>query len=599
MNLIPNPIAIRWFSHTPGAFEEARRQKKPILLDIGALWCHWCHEMDRENYHSSDIIKFINKHFIPIKIDRDQYPDLDNYYQTIVGNLVGVGGWPLTVFLTEEGYPFFGGTYYPREDQHGLIGYKTLLKQIFRNYNNNRQQLIKIAKKNSGKINKLITPEKAETLPDRGELEQFVNLLKRDFDSRYGGFDHSPKFPPHTQLTFLCQLVLNHPRKDSRDLTEMIEKTLSRMADGGIFDHIGGGFHRYTVDRKWRIPHFEKMLYDNALLIENYAYGYQLTNNQRYKKIIDETMDYYLRETSHLEKTGFFSSQDADQENCPEGAYYTWTEHELRQILSKGECTTVKTYFDIMPQGNMTGESERSTIAITKTIHQVAKETAKSSEQVEKNIQNALKKMKKARQKRQKPYIDTTVYVSWNALMIKGLLVASEVLHNQKYLKVATSVLDNIITNAKELRTGCFRHTLSHQTSDILLEDNAYLLEALIKAYQVTNAARYLNMAIDLFQAIQQTFWNKKIGLFQQNRQNARMPSLYPILDMPLPGANPVMAFASLELAAITKNTNQHHNVAEQILKSSYLPAKKAGHFATTYWLAHLFHLNSLKSPDL
>ncbi|RME46872.1 MAG: thioredoxin domain-containing protein, partial [Deltaproteobacteria bacterium] len=347
-----NPV--NWYPWGEEAFARAAAEQKPVLLSVGYSTCHWCHVMEAESFEDEEIAAFLNEHFIAIKVDREERPDVDGVYMSFVQLTTGSGGWPMTVFLTPERQPFFGGTYFPPRDgvRGARVGFLTLLHRIHEAYEKDREGVVAQAKKIAEELQKYHGRGGGKELPGADLLEEAQAAFSRAFDDAYGGFGSAPKFPRSMTLDFLLR---HHRRTENRRSLEMVTKTLDAMARGGIYDQIGGGFHRYATDRRWLVPHFEKMLYDNALLAVTYLEAYQATGQEAFAQIARETLDYIDREMSAPEG-GFFSATDADSEG-EEGKFFVWTPDEIDALLGPEEGRIVKTYYDVTPQGNFEGKN--------------------------------------------------------------------------------------------------------------------------------------------------------------------------------------------------------------------------------------------------
>ena len=345
-----NPVD--WYPWGEEALGAAQRDAKPILLSVGYSACHWCHVMERESFENPEIAEVMNRHFINIKVDREERPDLDSIYMNFVQMTTGSGGWPLTVFLTPDQVPFFGGTYFPPEDSYGRPGFRSLLERVAQLYQSRREELVQNREALVGKLEEQVRPQQAQAPADEKLLDGLLSPLRQQWDPRHGGFGGAPKFPSAMALAFLLRY---YRRKGTEVALEMVTVSLDEMARGGIYDQLGGGFHRYSVDERWLVPHFEKMLYDNALLVSLYVEAYQVTGRSLYRQVVEETLGYVKREMRDP-AGGFYSSQDADSEG-EEGKFYVWTPQEVEHVLGRAEAQVFNEYFDVTAAGNFEGKN--------------------------------------------------------------------------------------------------------------------------------------------------------------------------------------------------------------------------------------------------
>src|SRR5882724_605922 len=398
---------IHWHEWGAEAFEKATQQNKPILLDIGAVWCHWCHVMDRESYDDPEIAVLINQHFIAIKVDRDERPDVDSRYQTAVQAISGQGGWPLTAFLTPEGKPYYAGTYFPPRDGQGRPSFRRVLLTLANAFQEKHAEVLESAESAMGAISQ------AEGFAGKaGELQaqlidSMVESTVKLFDPEHGGFGSSPKFPHPSAMDLLMQ---RYAETGNQQLIEIVSTTLEKMAQGGVYDHLAGGFHRYAVDEHWIVPHFEKMAYDNSELLKNYVHGYQLTGNKFFAWVardIIRWMDEWLTDQEH---GGFYGSQDADYSLEDDGDYFTWTLDEAEAALSSNELQVAMLHYDIGEVGEMHHNPAKNVLYLRASIDEVAERVKKSLQEVQAILDSAKRKMYAARLQRTTPFVDKTVY---------------------------------------------------------------------------------------------------------------------------------------------------------------------------------------------
>src|SRR6266478_2898628 len=416
---------IRWHEWGEEAFATAQRHNKPMLLDIGAVWCHWCHVMDRESYDDPEVAQIVNDHFIAVKVDRDERPDIDSRYQAAVSAISGQGGWPLTAFLTPDGKPFYGGTYFPPDDQWGRPSFKRVLTSIANAY---REKHADVADQ-ANRVEQAISH--AESFSGRSGrfsprvIEAIVKSAVGMFDANNGGFGQAPKFPHPGTLDLLME---RYARTGDEQIKNVFVTTLERMANGGVYDQLAGGFHRYSVDERWVVPHFEKMSYDNSELLKNYVHGFQATGNKFLAEVARDIIRWMDEWLSDRERGGFYASQDADINMDDDGDYFTWTLEEARSVLTPAEVEVAALYYDIGPTGEMHHNPAKNVLFVAMSVEEIAAKLKKSPDEVRALLDSAKKKMYSARLKRPTPYVDKTIYVSWNAMTISAYLIAARVL---------------------------------------------------------------------------------------------------------------------------------------------------------------------------
>jgi len=416
---------IRWHEWGEEPFRKAQQENKPVLLDIGAVWCHWCHVMDRESYDNPETAAIINDKFIAVKVDRDERPDVDGRYQAAVSAISGQGGWPLTAFLTPDGRPFFGGTYFPPDDHLGRPGLKRVLLSIAKAYQDQHGDVLESAESVMAAISQ------AESFAGRsGEIgavsiDRMIESAVKMFDPQNGGFGSAPKFP-HPSI---MDLLLDHlSRTGDEQVKRVVTTTLDKMALGGVYDHLAGGFHRYSVDERWVVPHFEKMSYDNSELLKNYVHSYQVTGNEFYADVASDIMrwmDEWLTDRHH---GGFYASQDADYSMDDDGDYFTWTLAEARAVLQGDELEVATYWYDIGEVGEMHHNPQKNVLHVRATLEQIGTRLKKDQSEIQQLLDSARQKMLAARLQRPTPYVDKTVYVNWNGLCISAYLEAARVL---------------------------------------------------------------------------------------------------------------------------------------------------------------------------
>src|SRR5947199_4127407 len=436
---------VHWHPWGEAAFQRARAEDKPVLLDIGAVWCHWCHVMDGESYEDPEVAGLLNREFVCVKVDRDERPDVDARYQRAVQALTGQGGWPLTAFLTPAGEVFFGGTYFPPEDNHyGRPGFISVLKQVAELYRRDRARVSKSATAIRQQVTESLDEAKAGQVT-AAILDEAAGQMARLFDIRYGGFGTAPKFPHPAGCDFL--LARWHDTREGW-MREVVEKSLTGMARGGIRDHVGGGFHRYSVDERWIVPHFEKMSYDNSELLKNYVHACQATGNEFYAAVARDIIRWMDEWLSDREQGGFYASQDADINMDDDGDYFTWTLDEARSVLTEEEAEVAALHYDINEVGEMHHNPAKNVLYVRAPVEEIARRLSLTSDRVKELLASAKKKMYAARLQRPTPYVDKTVYVSWNSMCVSAYLEAAKVLHLDDARRFALRSLDRILSEA-------------------------------------------------------------------------------------------------------------------------------------------------------
>jgi len=553
-----NPVD--WYPWGEEALSRAKKEDRPILLSIGYSSCHWCHVMEKESFENEAIAGIMNLRFINIKVDREERPDLDELYMNAVQVMTGAGGWPMTVFLTPDLIPFHAGTYFPPEDRGGMPGFSKVLVIVSDYYRSHRREVEKMEaqlKNALRQITEVVLSQ--EALNDRVLTKAFT-ALESQFDPIYGGFGNAPKFPSSMTLSFLLRYWKS---TGSKNALEMVEKTLGKMADGGIYDHLGGGFHRYSVDERWLIPHFEKMLYDNALLSKTYFEAYQATGKERYRDVGEEILRYVRHEMKSPEG-GFYSTQDADSEG-EEGKFYVWTRDEIKEVLGKEKGTPFCAYYGVATEGNF--EGGRSVLNIASTLEKVSQLYRVSVEELEKILAEARRKLYAEREKRVKPGRDEKILTSWNSLMISGFVDGFKVTGKEQYLNGAKEAARFILREMRE--DGDLMRVCRGGKSRVkgYSEDYAFFIQALIDLYEATFETEWLKEAEDLNQRMIYQFWDEKNGgFFFTGKENepliARSKNPY---DNAIPSANSVALFNLTKLSYLT-GEESFKSKAEQIL---------------------------------
>lgn len=582
---------VRWHPWRPEAFQEAQKLDRPILLDIGAAWCHWCHVIDRESYENEEISKIINEHFVAIKVDRDERPDIDARYQTAVGALTGQGGWPLTAFLTPQGEVFFGGTYFPPEDAYGQPGFKRILKRIADLYATRKADILSDAKKLSALFENPPNKTRSENLTPE-LIENCKYALKHHFDFTHGGFGNAPKFFHPSALEFILNQY--YFTKESW-LRAVIEKTLIAMGKGGVYDQLGGGFHRYSVDERWVVPHFEKMSYDNASLLSVYAKAYQIFDKPFFKEIALGII-HWAQAVMTDKQGGFYASQDADINLHDDGDYYTWTRKEAEALLTKEETWAVMPYFDIEDQGEMHHDPSRNVLFVAREPEILAREMELKPQEVIARIESGKQKLLKARAKRRAPFVDQTLYTNWNSLWIQAYFAAYRAFHDPSLKDFAQKTLDRFMAKAFDSNKGMARYLSSGDLIEGFLEDQAEIFAASLDAFEVTAEPHYLEFAKKLAEILVERFGALEGGFFdvatlkEEGHLKFRERR---IMDSPNRSANSTAISSFLRLYYMT-GKKEYLDTAETSLRFFYDEAKPLAHSAAGYILALDFYLKNV-----
>lgn len=542
-----NPVD--WFPWGEEAFEKARAENKPVFVSIGYSTCHWCHVMAKESFEDQEIAHILNKHFISIKVDREERPDIDSIYMTICQMLTGESGWPLHVFLTPEQKPFYAGTYFPKEQKYGKPGLIDLLPRLYNAYQNELEQLEEVSEKLIYAFQETVgEPHNNDLNPTI--IETAYHQLAGMFDSQYGGFGKEPKFPSPLQLLFLMRYY--HETNDE-DALNMVEVTLDGIARGGIYDHLGGGFSRYSTDEMWLIPHFEKMLYDQALLLMAYTEAYQITKIPQYEEIVYNTVKFLEREMTHPEGA-FYSAIDADSEG-EEGTYYVWSYHEIIEVLGEEEGSLFARCFDISEEGNFDGKNVPNLIYTA--IAPILEELIISEDELEERLEISKEKLLKQRQTRIYPHIDDKIVTSWNALMIAALAKAGAVFTNSDFINSAKRALQFI--NSRLIKEDILYATYRDEKTKhvAFLDDYANLLWALVELYEATSENDYLVSAKKVVRNIMNNFKDDTNGgfYFTSILGGKLIVREKIIMDQIIPAGNGTIAWQLWRLAKITGDT--------------------------------------------
>ena len=580
---------IDWHEWGDAAFARAKSEDKPILLDIGAVWCHWCHVIDRESYENAEIAKIINEHFVAVKVDRDERPEVDARYQSAVSAISGQGGWPLTGFLLSDGKPFFGGTYFPPEDQMGRPGFRRVLLAVADSYRNKRAELERAANSLADAVSQAEVFTGARADFDPGIVDAQIKSIAQLFDAKNGGFGRAPKFPHSSAIDLVLE---RYQQTKEKHLLAMAETTLEKMARGGVYDQLAGGFHRYSVDERWLVPHFEKMSYDNSELLKNYLHGYQVTRNDFLRETAEGIIHWVNEVLSDQTSGGFYASQDADYSLDDDGDYFTWSLDELRAALLPNEARIMELYYDVEAHGEMHHNPTKNVLWIASDAADIAKQLGLDGATARLTLARAKGKMLAARLPRPTPFIDKTMYVSWNAMFVSAYLDAARVLGGSLGSSSRTFALKTLDRMLKEVWTESrgFGHRIGGPALEGSLDDQVFSVLVLLDAYETTLDPRYLSAAqktMDL--AIARYGDAEGGGFFDRPNDAAPMGGLdvrrKPFQDSPTPSANSVAGIALIRMHAFTGD-GRYRALAQKTLEAFAGIAPQYGLFAATYGLA-------------
>jgi uncharacterized protein YyaL (SSP411 family) len=586
---------VQWHEWSEEAFAKAAGGDKPILLDIGAVWCHWCHVMDRESYEDPALAEVVNENFIAIKVDRDERPDVDSRYQAAVQSMSGQGGWPLTAVLTPDGKPFFGGTYFPPEERYGRPSFSRVLRTMANVWKTQRDEVAETA----GSVMAAI--EQGETFAGRsGQLslsliDKLVRHAVSQFDPHHGGFGSQPKFPHPSAVDLLIDIAVRAGNEEARRVAVV---TLQKMARGGVYDHLGGGFHRYSVDERWVVPHFEKMLYDNAGLLKNYVHAYQSWVDPEFARVAGDIIRWMDAELSDRERGGFYASQDADINLDDDGDYFTWTQAEAAAVLTPEEMRVAELYYDIGPVGDMHHNPRKNVLHVRYGIEETATRLKLEAAEAAALLASAQAKLFAARRERTAPFIDRTVYTSWNAMAVSAYLHAGRALNLSEPVDFALKTLDRLLAEGWSERSG-LAHVICYaggqpatQRIAGVLDDYAFMAEACLDAWEATGEMRYYQAAASIGEAMVAGFYDTVGGGFFDAELPAGGKVLgalsarrKPLQDTPTPAGNPAAAMALLRLEHLS-GRQELHDKAEDTLENFAGIVEHFGLYAGSYGLA-------------
>ena len=563
-----NPVD--WYPWGHEALDRAKREDKPIFLSIGYSSCHWCHVMARESFENEEIARVMNEHFVCIKVDREERPDLDAIYMNAVQMMTGSGGWPLSVFLTPSLKPFYGGTYFPPKDSFGRPGLKRVLLAVAKAYRENREQIERASTEIAEQLRHATTiPSSAEALVDRRLVERAVRQLRSQFDPTWAGFGMAPKFPPPISIALLLR---DYVRTHDKQTLQMVTLTLDKMAEGGLFDQLGGGFHRYSVDRQWLVPHFEKMLYDNAQLAVTYLEAFRLTKRPLYRRIAKETLDYVMVEMAD-ESGGFYSTLDADSEG-KEGKYYLWSPREIAEHLGERDAALFCRYYGVTAAGNFGGQN---VLHVPMPRDKFAAQIGLEAHEFDKWLNNVRRRLLAVRAKRVPPKKDDKILADWNGLMISGFAIGYQVIGDAAYRRTAERAADFILAqmhSAQGLRHA-YRAGRSHIRA--FLDDYAFLIQGLLDLYEATFDVKWIEHARTLAQEMIRHFGDADGGGFfsTSDGQSDLVVRIKSAHDGAVPSGNAVAAHVLLRLAKLTDDT-KFADTAKKTLRALYPSAKRS-----------------------
>jgi hypothetical protein len=585
---------VYWQEWGEAAFALAAQLDKPILLDVGAVWCHWCHVMDRESYEEPALAQTINEHFVAIKVDRDERPDVDARYQAAVQAISGQGGWPLTAILTPDGRPFFAGTYFPREDRYGRPGFERVLLTLAHAWQTRRDEVLESA------ASVIAAIEHGETFSARSEalsleiVDKLVASIVSQFDPRHGGFGSQPKFPHPAALDLLIDVAA---RTGNAAAGEAATGTLRKMARGGVYDQLAGGFHRYSVDERWVVPHFEKMLYDNAGLLANYVHAFQTFVEPEFAATARDILRWMNEWLSDQERGGFYASQDADISLDDDGDYFTWTREEAAAVLTPDEMAAAGLFYDIGDLGDMHHDPKKNVLHRNFTVEEVAQKLGRDTASVERDLSSAKQKLYAARLQRPTPFIDKTIYTGWNAIGISAYLDAARILDLDAPRSFALRTLDRILREGWSPTAG-LAHVIAYPDPSGtakwiagVLDDYALLVHACVDAWELTGDLRYYESAMQIAEALVQRFHDSEGGGFFDTEKNAggQLGALAarrkPTQDSPTPAGNGTAASVLLRLHALS-GRDDFRSIAEDTLAAFAGLIEHYGLYAGSYCLA-------------
>ena len=553
-----NPV--EWYPWGEEAFEKARSENKPVLLSIGYSACHWCHVMAHESFENEDIAQLMNQLFVNIKVDREERPDLDQIYMNAVQMMTHHGGWPMTVFLTPDAVPFYGGTYFPPQDRYNMPGFPRVLISVAEAYRERQDDIRQTGTSLLNELRRLSATSGSDQPIEKELLDATYVGITRSYDSINGGFGGAPKFPPAMTLEFLLR---THARTGNREALEMVRHTCKQMANGGIYDQLGGGFHRYATDAKWLVPHFEKMLYDNALLSRLYLHYLQVSEDELARQTAEGILDYVLREMTHP-SGGFYSTQDADSEGH-EGKFFVWDIDEIRTTLGERDAKLFCSYYNITPSGNFEGKNIPN---VTRSLERVAEQNAVSVSELQASLDESRRKLFELRETRIKPGRDEKILTAWNGLMMASFAEAGVILNRPDYTDTARRNAEFVLSNLR--KDGSLLRTWKDGVAKFngYLEDYSFLIEGLVTLFETTGEFRWLEEAQTLTERMIEEFWDNEGGgfFFTGKSHEDLIVRSKDYFDNATPSGNSVAVMALLRLAILTAREN-YRNLAMAVLR--------------------------------
>ena len=594
---------VHWHPWGEAAFARAQAEDKPILLDIGAVWCHWCHVMDRESYEDPEVAKLVNEHFVAVKVDRDERPDVDARYQAAVSAITGQGGWPLTAFLTPDGRPYFGGTYIPRDDRYGRPGIERVLLAMSQVWRERRDEALETA----GSVMAAIEHTESFSGPG-GDLtvalvDKIAGSALGKFDPRNGGFGSQPKFPHAAALDLLLEMAMNRDPEQSEtaQARDAFTITLEKMARGGVYDQLAGGFHRYSVDERWVVPHFEKMLYDNTELLRNYVHGFQSFVREDFLETAREIVAWLDSTMTDRERGGFYASQDADVGLDDDGDYFTWTLDEAKAVLDGAELEFAASYWDIGELGDMHHNPAKNVLHMNSTLQERAAQGG-DLEQMRGLRDSARRKLLAARSLRPTPFIDKTLYTGWNAMAVTAYLETARVLRMDSAREFALRTLDRLLNEAWD-GAATLHHVIAYpddagaaptvEKAPGTLDDYAFTIHACVDAWFASGNMNFYRVAVKVADAMIAHFYDTTAGAFYDaaGSEGGQVPlgalgaRRKPLQDSPTPAGNPTAASALLRLETLS-GRQEYRDIAEDTLACFAGIVEHFGLYAGSYGLA-------------
>jgi uncharacterized protein YyaL (SSP411 family) len=586
------PIA--WNEWGAEAFAKAAAENKPVLLDIGAVWCHWCHVMDRESYENAATAELINAKFVAVKVDRDERPDVDTRYQSAVAAISGQGGWPLTAFLTPEGKPFFGGTYFPPDERYGRPSFQRVLLSMAEAFADRRDEVEESAGSVMAAIEHNETFSARDGNPGAPLLEKLIESTVKQFDERNGGFGSQPKFPHPGALDMLIDAA-GRGGEGATQERRVATITLEKMAAGGMYDQLAGGFHRYSVDERWIVPHFEKMAYDNSELLKNYVHAFLSFGDEQFAGVAKDILRWMDEWLSDRERGGFYASQDADDSLDDDGDYFTWTRDETAAVLTAEEFEVAAAFYNIRAVGDMHHDPQKNVLHRVVTVESMAKSLKLDEAHARRLLDSARGKMYAARLQRKTPYVDRTVYTGWNGMCISAYIAAGRALDLREPVAFALKSLDRVLATAWDGTNG-LGHVVAYGEGVAaariagVLEDYGFIANASLDAWEATGEMHYFAAAREIGDAMLTRFYDATGGgFFDTESDPAAIGALSarrkPLQDSPTPAGNAVAATLLLRLHALTDD-EKYATRAQETLETFAGVVEHFGLYAASYGLA-------------